>query len=211
MSMGWIEQGVSKVRAAIRKAFMGAALVLGIAAALSVAAALLVAGSASAEGPIQLSAGSGYTLVNLHPDEGRSRLYAVNYQQAGLIPVCTQVQYVSLDRKKFVFRVAGSGREYTYINHKAAGEPFENHLGRFFGPNCPKSEVDALKGVDMEGVRMGRPLVGMSRRAVVLALGWPPRHVNPMYESPTWKYWRSRFDTFNVLFGVDGRVLNVQN
>jgi hypothetical protein len=32
-----------------------------------------------------------YTLVNLHPDENRARLYSVNYLQAGLIPLCSRV------------------------------------------------------------------------------------------------------------------------
>ena len=31
------------------------------------------------------------TLTNLHPDEPRSRLFSINYQQAGLIPVCSAV------------------------------------------------------------------------------------------------------------------------
>jgi hypothetical protein len=84
----------------------------------------------------------------LHPDNERSRLYAVNFQQAGLIPVCSEVEYLELGRKSFKFRVVDTGRVYEYINHKASAEPFPDHLRRFFGPDCPRAELDSLSTLD---------------------------------------------------------------
>ena len=57
---------------------------------LSVAAVIAFPSCASrslidANGANLTGASEVYTLVNLHPDEKRSVLYAVNYQQAGLI------------------------------------------------------------------------------------------------------------------------------
>lgn len=149
--------------------------------------------------------------MNLHPDNERGRLYAVNFQQAGLIPVCSQVEYLELGRKSFRFRVVSTNREYTYINHKAAVEPFHDHLGRFFGPSCPRDELDSLSELDQQGVREGRAIVGMSRRGVILAMGHPPRHVNPDPNAPTLMYWRSRFNRVQIQFGPDDIVTGIRN
>ena len=64
----------------MKSVISGGALVLVLAAGVVVFAA---------EVDYPLVGASGvYTLVNLHPDEQRHRLYSVNYQQSGLIPRC---------------------------------------------------------------------------------------------------------------------------
>lgn len=153
----------------------------------------------------------GFTLVDLHPDDERSRLYAVNFQQAGLIPVCSEVEYVGLGRKAFEFRVVSTDRVYTYFNHKAAAEPFVDHLKRFFGPSCPRAEIDSLSATDRQGIREGRAIVGMTRRGVILAMGYPPRHVNPNLDAPSFTYWKNRFNRVRIHFGPDGRVSSIED
>jgi hypothetical protein len=155
----------------------------------------------SGEEPNGLESGSGLTLVNLHPDNERSRLYAVNYQQSGLIPVCSEVEYLGLNDDSFKFRVVSTGREYEYLNHKAAAEPFSNHLRRFFGASCPREELESLPSLDRQGVREGRAIQGMTRRGVIFAMGHPPRHVNPDPSAPTLMYWRNRFNRVEIQFG----------
>lgn len=153
-----------------------------------------------------------YTRVNLHPDPGHSRLYAANFQQAGLIPVCSRVEWLELDGKTLRFRVLESGHEYEYRNHKAAGEPFAEHLLRFFGRSCPSAEIRKLGRLDQQGIREGRALVGMTRRGVEIALGPPPLQANPGPKTASsWLYWKSRFDRFRVSFGSNGRVTAIQD
>lgn len=152
----------------------------------------------------------GVTRVNLHPDEARRLLYAVNYQQTGLIPACSEVEYLGLAPGIFRFRVASTGREYTYRYHEAAGEPFIDHLKRFFGPSCPREEIEALSELDRRGLREGRPIVGMTRRGVLLAMGPPPRHVNPDPKgAPTLMYWKGRVDRLEIFLGPDDRVTRI--
>jgi len=165
----------------------------------------------SAEVGINLDSGRGFTLVNLHPDNERSRLYAVNFQQAGLIPVCSEVEYLGLGRKSLKFRVVATHRDYEYVDHKAAAEPFPDHLRRFFGPSCPRAEIDSLSELDRKGVREGRAIEGMTRRAVILAMGHPPRHVNPDPNAPTLMYWRNRFNRVEIQFGEDDHVTGIRN
>jgi hypothetical protein len=183
--------------------------------ALSLAIAVAISCASHPTGPkgavSELGAAYGYTLVNLHPDNERSRLYAVNFQQAGLIPVCSEVKYVDLGRKVLRFEVVSTKRVYEYLNHKAAAEPFPDHLRRFFGPECPSAEIETLSKVDRQGIREGRALVGMSRRGIVIALGHPPRHVNPDPNTASYIYWKNRFNRIQIQFDGDGLVSSIRN
>lgn len=152
-----------------------------------------------------------YTLVNLHPDEERAKLSAVNYQQPGLIPMCSEVKLLELSTKRLKFRVIESNKDYYYFNHKAAAEPFERHLLHFFGRNCDLSEVHSLSEVDQEGIRLGEASPGMSKQGIIYALGYPPKHVNPNLENGKWMYWKNRFNRFIVVFDETGVVTEIRD
>jgi len=152
-----------------------------------------------------------YTLVNLHPDEVHARLYAVNYQQTGLIPVCTEVKLLKLTRKQLVFRVIKSNKEYHYLNHQAAAEPFDRHLARFFGSNCDSNEIRSLSEVDQAGIQKGSASIGMSKQSVMYALGYPPRHVTPDLDALRWTYWKNRFIRMTVTFDEAGIATEVRD
>src|SRR5262245_10385248 len=118
------------------------------------------------------------TLVNLQPDEERAVLYAANFQLSGLMPMCTPVELVELDSERLVFRNLKTEKTYEYVDHKAAGEPFPAHLARYFGTDCQRDSIAAMSEIDRKGISQGKALVGMSKQGVVLAMGYPPRHVN---------------------------------
>jgi len=168
-------------------------------------------GLVDAHGTNLVGASPVYTLVNLHPDEKRARLYSVNYQQAGLIPLCSEVLLLHLDRDELRFRVVKTQREYEYVYHDVVREPFDRHLLRVFGSHCSVSEREALDATDRAGIAAGKALAGMSKRGVVLAIGYPPPHTTPDLEANAWVYWKSRFDRFSVLFDAHGRVIAVQD
>lgn len=152
-----------------------------------------------------------YTLTNLHPDEERARLYAVNFLQPGLIPRCTEVRITRLRRNRMSFIVLERDKEYDYRNHDAAAEPFNDHLLRFFGSECDPADVGQLSDVDQEGIRQGSAQEGMTRQGVIYAIGYPPRHVNPSLERGDWTYWESRFDRIIVEFDENGIVTGMRD
>lgn len=152
-----------------------------------------------------------YAQVNLHPDEKRAQLYAANFLQAGLIPAGSEIEVLSLNDKHFEFALVSSGKVYDYANHQQANEDFKAHLARVFGPSWDSSVLVNLGAKDREGVETGTVCVGMSREAVILALGYPPRLENPSLKADSWKYWRSRFDTMVVSFGDDDMVSGIRD
>lgn len=151
-----------------------------------------------------------YTLSNLHPDEARSRLYAVNYQMAGLIPVCSQIEVIARSRNQMKFRVVDTNRTYSYAFHRSAAEPFTAHLMRYFGPDCGRGTIDSLSALDKKGIKQGQALVGMSKTGVRIAMGVPPRHQTPDLERNQWRYWRNRFVTLVVVFDEQGKVSEIK-
>ena len=163
---------------------------------------------AAAEGGYPLVGSSGvYTLVNLHPDEQRHRLYSVNYQQTGLIPRCSKVMIDSVDSRKMTFRLLDSGREYEYIFHNSLRDPIPTHLDKLFGTKCDAS-LGGLSEVDRKGIHAGTVLAGMSKRGVTLAIGYPPEHATPSLDSDIWTYWTNRFGKMTVSF-ANGKVVGI--
>ena len=150
------------------------------------------------------------TLTNLHPDPVRSKLYAVNYQQAGLLPVCTEVKFEEISRKRLKFSEVKTGRIYYYDHHKSAMAPFNEHLTLYFGTECNEQEMSQLSDLDQKGIEQGKALVGMSKKGVIYAIGYPPKHQTPSLDSNQWRYWSNRSNTFNVNFGSDGLVSGIQ-
>ena len=148
-----------------------------------------------------------YTLVNLHPDEQRHRLYSVNYQQTGLIPLCSKVRIESVDSRKMTFRLLDSDREYEYVFHNSLRDPIAKHLDKFFGKKCDPT-LEGLSEVDRRGIRAGAVLSGMSKRGVTLAIGYPPEHATPSLDSDIWTYWKNRFGKMTVSF-ANGKVVGI--
>ncbi len=67
-----------------------------------------------------------------------------------------------------------------------------------------------LTPVDMDGVRLGRALPGMTREGVLTALGFPAQHRTPVLTAPEWTFWKNRFTTLVVVFGPDGLVASIR-
>ena len=163
---------------------------------------------ASADVAYPLVGASGvYTLVNLHPDEQRHRLYSVNYQQTGLIPLCSRVRIESVDSRKMTFRLLDSDREYEYVFHNSLRDPIPKHLDKFFGRKCDAG-LEGMSEVDRKGIRSGTVLAGMSKRGVTLAIGYPPEHATPSLDSDIWTYWTNRFGKMTVSF-ANGKVVGI--
>ncbi|MCG8383407.1 MAG: hypothetical protein MJA28_14520 [Gammaproteobacteria bacterium] len=153
-----------------------------------------------------------YTLTNLHADPQRKRLFAVNYQQSELIPLCTEVKLLDLSAKRLQFTSTHNNVTYHYFYHKkAAAEPFDAHLKRYFGTSCNTAEVKALSKTDQEGISTGKVKEGMSKKGVILAAGYPPPHVTPSTDANEWTYWKNRYDRFIVRFNDAGIVDSIQD
>ncbi len=142
------------------------------------------------------------TLTNLHPDMERMRLYSTDYLQNGLIPMCTSVTITSVNAKRMLFTLS-TGQRFEYVfDRRTMQEDIATHLDRYFGTDCKKGQIDTMSEIDQQGIREGHVLPGMTRTAVVFAIGYPPSSLNQM-QAPTWTYMKNRFDRLEVIFAGD--------
>lgn len=147
------------------------------------------------------------TLTNLHPDPDKKLLYTMNYQQAGLIPVCSDIVVTGVGRQDLKFEYQGTTYRMEYEKHtKSAGVSFQDAAKSFFGPSCDNAKLKSLSKVDQEGVKAGKPRVGMSKDGVHFAMGRPPHHANTNLDGNYWLYWQNRFGKTGVEFDDKGKV-----
>lgn len=151
------------------------------------------------------------TLSNIHPDMVRRVWYTTNYQQAGLIPACTEIIVQKISKKRMVFTWEGIQLTAAYDKHtKKAGVSFQKAISTYFGPKCDQDKFNSLSGADKEGVESGVPLLGMSREAVIFSMGRPPFHANPNIKARSWMYWRNKFARRSVTFDSKGIVTEIR-
>lgn len=149
-----------------------------------------------------------YTLVNLHPDGTRAKLYSLNYLQGGFIPRCTEVDLLSATTKLMKFEVKETGQIYSYYWHKRTPD-FSANIQKYFGTTCDVLSNE-LSDIDRQGINDGKVEVGMTKSAVIQAIGYPPVFRTPkLMSNQTWVYWTNRWNTMSVQFNAAGKVSHV--
>ncbi|WP_016956399.1 outer membrane protein assembly factor BamE domain-containing protein [Catenovulum agarivorans] len=149
--------------------------------------------------------------VNLHPDTSRGKLYSLNYQQPGLIPMCAEVVIKDIDEKAIEFTYFGQTYTYLWEKHtRKAGESLAENFNEFFGESCDQAAVAKLSKIDQDGIKSGIPKVGMSKQGILFAMGRPPIHANPNLDSNTWMYWLNKFKRQAIEFNDQGIVTEVR-
>jgi len=156
-----------------------------------------------------------YLACNLHADPSNNKLYSVNYQIPGnLLKWGTPVQILDISDREIIFRDLDNNLKYHYYIHKRTLRvtTIKKHFNRIFTKNIKalKAKVARLSSVDKKGIEEGKVLLGMSKQGVIIAIGYPPEFVtpNPM-KSNKWHYWYNRWTQFYVLFGKNGKVVDI--
>lgn len=108
-----------------------------------------------------------------------------------------------------VFKLEATNREYTYFFSKDITTSIDDHIRKYFGTACSPNDTAGLSAVDQEGIAQGKVRVGMSKKGVIYAIGYPPEHMTPSLDLPVWRYWRNRFKAMEVSF-AEGKVAAVR-
>jgi hypothetical protein len=151
------------------------------------------------------------TKVNLHPDQKRRVLYALNYQLPSLIPMCATVKIDDISKKEIEFVYEGKTYTYVWDKHtKKAGQSLEENFKQYFGTSCDKAKVASLSQTDQNGIKSGKPTVGMTKDGILFTMGRPPIHATPSLESNTWMYWSNKWTRRAIDFDEKGVVSQVR-
>lgn len=142
-----------------------------------------------------------------------NRASYANYTEPGgghkITPVNTSVT-VGKWRGGFTITRKDTG-ELIYFEYKASnmgGMEIEAYLNVITSTDM--IYLRDLSATDLKGIAEGRAQIGMTKRGIRIALGYPARHRTPSLEENNWTYWRNRFGTRAVVFDPKGEVIHIR-
>jgi len=138
----------------------------------------------------------------------KGRHLTTNYRTGTLVPVNTKVRIISSSRKSIRIERAEGGQVIEIVNvANYSGEDIHGIFDRMFSP--APIDLSRLSDGERDLILAGKAGVGMRRKAVIMALGYPPSHKTPSLQDKEWRYWQDRFRTFFVEFG-NGKVVRIR-
>ncbi len=148
-----------------------------------------------------------YTSYNLWFEKPDS-MWSINYKKGALIPAGTKVESVDLGRNKVIFKISENPNKFV-INFTPKYHPgidLEQFRDRLFTNKTFDQLVRGFSKKEIEGIKSGEINPGMSKKAVLVAYGYPPEHVTGSLDMNTWTYWVNRFKKTNVDFDKGGHT-----
>ena len=141
-----------------------------------------------------------YTQVNMHSLKGEYVTW-VNYGIDSLIPVNTKVLITSISGDDVDFIIKKSGTELSLKNSSRSGLNGKAWAEKHF--RTSKVNLKNFSPIDQKGIKKAKVIVGMSKKGVLIARGFPPAHVTPDLNMSEWMYWYNRWNKKKVVFEGD--------
>jgi hypothetical protein len=161
-----------------------------------------------------------YTAQNLWY-ENPINMWCINYKTGTMIPAGTAVDKVGLSAIKagrfqkaqehaISFERVDDGMDF-FINFRADWHPgmtIEDYKELFFTEKDFDALTEGLAEKEIEAIKKGVVVKGMSKRAVLISYGVPPEHKTPDLDAKRWLYWRNRFASKEICFDDDDRAVD---
>jgi hypothetical protein len=116
-------------------------------------------------------------------------------------------------------KATGYGRNRVYVElpdgKQAIGNDYSRDLSlpdfakRYVVAEDPKKKLGGYTTKVRKAIETGRLVPGMTREQVVMSVGYPVSSENPHMDASIWRFWRSSFAEFQVVFGQDNRVREI--
>ena len=135
------------------------------------------------------------------------KAYSTNYQKGNLLPAGSEVKEVNRSSKKLEFVDAKSNMKFSieFVGKHHPGVTAEQWIDRFLTPKDFSALSKGLTGDEIKAIKAGQAKPGMSRKAVLVSLGYPPEIATASTDLDAWKFWRDRFRNYFVKF-TNGKV-----
>ena len=145
-----------------------------------------------------------YLKYNFHytTEKGLIRGSIANYTSLPdhkILPYGSSVKTVR-SRSGFALIDEDSGRKIDVLAPRKylAGKSLSDYLDLILS-KTPVSYTD-LSEIDRKGISEGRPYKGMSKKGVMIALGYPAPHRTASPDADVWYYWKNRYANYAVNF-----------
>lgn len=155
--------------------------------------------------PTPAMQGKQFTQTNMWYE--KNRINSVNFSRGSLLPVNTPIKILGYSAKMVEFEALDSGTIFQMRKHGKTILSSEEWAKRQFSSNTVN--IKQFNKKEQDAILAGQYIPGMTKEAVLISRGYPPKHATPSLKSNTWKYWSNRWITRNVNFS-DDKVMNVK-
>jgi len=141
--------------------------------------------------------------------ENLQRVYSINYSKGNFIPAGSEISKPLFEAGfvNFHSTYIGAPAKIQFMSKFHVGMTGADFAGRLVTTETFDELTAGMTESEIEGIRSGRLMDGMSKKAVIMLYGYPPEHRTPSLESRIWTYWSSRFISFAVRFDENERVM----
>ena len=169
--------------------------------AASLAAILAFGGANAAFAADQL-----YTAYNIWFEQP-TKLYSTSYQKGNMLPAGSEVKDVNRSSRKVEFTDPKLNMKFSaeFVGKHHPGLTAEQWMDRFLTTRNFAALTKGLTAAEIQAIKAGQVTAGMSKKAVLVSVGYPPEIATASTDLDTWKYWRDRFRNYQVQFG-NGKV-----
>jgi hypothetical protein len=140
-----------------------------------------------------------YTQFSLFYEDNVHR--TTNYRKGVFVPINTEIIFVKANKKEIDVIIPDDTKLKIENVEKYSGENINGIFNRTFG-KTPVA-LSRFSAQEKSNIETGTVEPGMSKDAVIAALGYPPKHQTPTLKGNQWRYWRNLFVTFVVHFEND--------
>lgn len=137
-----------------------------------------------------------YTQFSLFKEKNNFR--TTNYRKGTLIPINTPVILQTMNEKEAELRLVNGGTLTIENVPKHTVDTMQTAFNKIFG--LKKVDLTPFSPAERDAIMAGQVIKGMNRKAVIAAIGYPPKHQTPSLTADNWTYWSNRFDRFIVRF-----------
>lgn len=155
-----------------------------------------------------------YTAYNLW-FEKVDNVWSTNYKVGNVLPAGTKITNVQIGTKRrhevlaFTVPSLGDVQFIIHYNQKHHGSlAFSTFKDRLITTKDFAQLTKGFSKKEIEAIKCSRPYIskGMSKKAAVVAFGYPPEGSTPSTNLNTWKYWINRWRTILVRFNDKGQA-----
>lgn len=185
--------------------------------------ALVMAGCASAPPAVplpsanQAPAGPGqkFTAYNIWIVPAHN-MKCINYKHGhNILPAGTRVHKVRTGEEQrpiqefIAFQTVDDNRDYKIYFEPSwhPGKKVEDFAKLMFTAKPFGELTQGLTEREINAIRSGQIVDGMSKNAVLVAYGYPPEHRTPSLEAPVWHYWSNKLTSFRVCFDENQKTV----
>lgn len=131
-----------------------------------------------------------------------------NYRHGASIPINTAVKLLDINSSEISIEY-GSGQPLLVKNiEKHTGDDVFHAFDKLFARQ--PVNLAQFNSLERQQIDKGEVAVGMSKKAVLAAIGYPPITETANLNANSWVYWSTRFNRFIVNF-KDNKVSDIVN